>query len=259
MSALPATLATTAKKHARTLSRPLRRTFYSPFAALQHSPLLAKPPAANSSSPSASDAAAYEHEREHASRTLYVVSEPNAADFKYGVPAGAYPIATPYHPMVAAGATTYSALENVSSPSLAAAHPMLTRAVPRHATAATGVGRTRMRASSPLRSAPGERCAPGGGGEGEASLGVDEKERGDGNMAWSRGRRSRLEDGIVIAPAVQSPRRRKKNTQEGGPGRSVTCSEQDYWGGASTVIKPNSADAPALLRGSYNIYNYATQ
>ncbi|KAI0255126.1 hypothetical protein BJV78DRAFT_1279721 [Lactifluus subvellereus] len=95
-------------KHARTLSQPFRRTFYSPFAALQHSPLLAKTPSGSNSSVVE---AAHEHEREHAARTLYVVSEPNAADFKYGVPAGAYPNATPYHhphhsmtPAAAAGA-----------------------------------------------------------------------------------------------------------------------------------------------------------
>jgi len=84
-----------ASKHTRTLSQPLRRSFYTPFAALQHSPLLAKKPTTTTTTSNA--AAAHEHEREHASRTLHVVSEPNAADFKYGVPAGAYPNAAPYH------------------------------------------------------------------------------------------------------------------------------------------------------------------
>jgi hypothetical protein len=89
-----------ASKHTRTLSQPLRRSFYTPFAALQPSPLLAKKPTATSSSSNDNNAAAiaaHEHEREHAARTLHVVSEPNAAEFKYGVPAGAYPNAAPYH------------------------------------------------------------------------------------------------------------------------------------------------------------------
>jgi len=107
------TAATTTAKHTRTLSQPLRRTFYSPFAALQRSPL---PSSSNNNTTSTTgDAAVHEHEHEHAARTLHVVSEPNAADFKYGVPAGAYPVAAPYHPTVAADATTaatYSALEN---------------------------------------------------------------------------------------------------------------------------------------------------
>jgi len=87
-----------ASKHTRTLSQPLRRSFYTPFAALQHSPLLAKKkPISNDDVATAAAVAAHEHEREHAARTLHVVSEPNAAEFKYGVPAGAYPNAAPYH------------------------------------------------------------------------------------------------------------------------------------------------------------------
>jgi hypothetical protein len=119
--------ATTIAKHTRTLSQPsLRRTFYTPFAALQHSPLLSKPPtnsnesgasggsnaaSAAAAAGSSSDGVTHEHEREHAARTVHVVSEPNAADFKYGVPAGAYPNATPYnhHHSMAHGS-----LENVS-------------------------------------------------------------------------------------------------------------------------------------------------
>jgi hypothetical protein len=126
-----------AAKHTRTLSQPLRRTFYTPFAALQHSPLHAKPPT-NSNKPSAAGNAAadpaagmYEHEREHAARTLYVVSEPNAADFKYGVPAGAYPVSAPYHHHHYPMAHAHAALENVSpssSTSSARAHTVLTRA-----------------------------------------------------------------------------------------------------------------------------------
>jgi hypothetical protein len=98
-------------KHTRSLSQPLRRSFYTPFAALQHSPLLAKPNN-NHNQPAAAEAAAaheHEHEREHAARTVHVVSEPNAAEFKYGVPAGAYPNAAPYHP-----STAQAQLENVS-------------------------------------------------------------------------------------------------------------------------------------------------
>lgn len=99
-----------ASKHTRTLSQPLRRSFYTPFAALQHSPLLAKRPTSND------DVAAHEHEREHAARTLHVVSEPNAAEFKYGVPAGAYPNATPYHQHNHDVALATATLENVSPP-----------------------------------------------------------------------------------------------------------------------------------------------
>jgi len=103
------TAATTTFKHTRTLSQPLRRTFYSPFAALQRSSLLTKP--ASSNNTTSGDAAVHEHEHEHAARTLHVVSEPNAADFKYGVPAGAYPVAAPYHPIVAANSTTAENLQ----------------------------------------------------------------------------------------------------------------------------------------------------
>jgi hypothetical protein len=105
-----------ASKHTRTLSQPLRRSFYTPFAALQHSPLLAKKPTSNddvaTATATAAAVAAHEHEREHAARTLHVVSEPNAAEFKYGVPAGAYPNAAPYHHNHHNVAT----LENVSPP-----------------------------------------------------------------------------------------------------------------------------------------------
>jgi hypothetical protein len=95
----------TAAKHARSaLSQPLRRTFYTPYAALQHSPLSAKPTttaseaATTTTTTTVTAPAALEHEQEHAARTVYVVAEPNAADFQfYGVPAGAYPISTPYH------------------------------------------------------------------------------------------------------------------------------------------------------------------
>jgi len=168
------TAATTTTKHTRTLSQPLRRTFYSPFAALQRSPLTKSPSSSapsnnNATTTTSGDAAVHEHEREHAARTLHVVSEPNTTDFKYGVPAGAYPVAAPYHPMVAANATTaYSALENVSpsSTSSTPAHPVLTRAA-LHDTAATttsvgGMGAPG-RPSGP-RFARGEKGAPGGEG-----------------------------------------------------------------------------------------------
>jgi hypothetical protein len=92
--------AAAAAKHTRsTLSQPLRGTFYTPYAALQNSPLSAKPTstAGEIATAPTTAPAAHEHEHEHAARTVYVVAEPNAADFKYGVPAGAYPISTPYH------------------------------------------------------------------------------------------------------------------------------------------------------------------
>jgi hypothetical protein len=90
MSALRAAAA----KHTRTLSRPLRRTFYTPHAALQYSQLSTKSTATIDEAPSTP----HEHEREHAARTVHVVAEPNTADLKfYGVPMGAYPNATPYH------------------------------------------------------------------------------------------------------------------------------------------------------------------
>lgn len=94
MSALR-TAAAAAAKHTRTLSQPLRRTFYTPYAALQRSQL------PNNKSTATIDEAAptpHEHEREHAARTVHIVAEPNTADRKfYGVPMGAYPNATPYH------------------------------------------------------------------------------------------------------------------------------------------------------------------
>jgi len=96
-------LRTAATKHTHTLSQPLRRTFYTPFAALQHSklPTTQSTATAGTAGGEAAAVTAHEHESEHAARTVYVVAEPNAADFKsYGVPAGAYPVATPYnHPM----------------------------------------------------------------------------------------------------------------------------------------------------------------
>jgi hypothetical protein len=95
MSALRTAAAAAAAKHTRTLSQPLRRTFYTPYAALQHSQL------PNNKSTATIDEAAptpHEHEREHAARTVHIVAEPNTADRKfYGVPMGAYPNATPYH------------------------------------------------------------------------------------------------------------------------------------------------------------------
>lgn len=94
MSALRVrTAAAAAAKHTRTLSQPLRRTFYTPYAAHQYSQLPTK-----SIDEAAAPPTALEHEREHAARTVHVVAEPNTADLKfYGVPMGAYPNATPYH------------------------------------------------------------------------------------------------------------------------------------------------------------------
>lgn len=88
--------AVTVTKHTRTLSQPLRRTFYTPYATHQHSQLTTT----TKSTTTIDEAAptALEHEREHAARTVHVVAEPNTADRKfYGVPMGAYPNATPYH------------------------------------------------------------------------------------------------------------------------------------------------------------------
>ena len=107
-------LRTAAAKHTRTLSQPLRRTFYTPYAALQYSQL------PNKSTTNTIDEAvptAHEHEREHAARTVHVVAEPNTADRKfYGVPMGAYPNATPYHQhhYPAAYATPAVELENAN-------------------------------------------------------------------------------------------------------------------------------------------------
>ena len=114
-------------KHIRTLSQPLRRTFYSPFAALQ------QPSLTTTKSPSSAThntvGGVHEHEHEHTARTLHVVSEPNAADLKYGVPIGAYPNAAPFHP--APGSGQVSAHDNVciSSISSAVMRPVLTRAL----------------------------------------------------------------------------------------------------------------------------------
>lgn len=100
MSMSMSALRIAAKQHTRTLSQPLRRrTFYTPYAALQHSPLTNPTATATTGSATVVETApaAQEHEHEHAARTVYVVAEPNAADFQfYGVPAGAYPVATPY-------------------------------------------------------------------------------------------------------------------------------------------------------------------
>jgi hypothetical protein len=91
MSALR-TAAAAAAKHTRTLSQPLRRTFYTPYAAQQYSQLPTKSTATIDEA-----AAPTAHEHEHAARTVHVVAEPNTADLKfYGVPMGAYPVATPY-------------------------------------------------------------------------------------------------------------------------------------------------------------------
>ena len=103
-------LRTAAAKHTRTLSQPLRRTFYIPHAARQYSQLSTKPT-------TSIDEAAHEHEREHAARTVHVVAQPSTADLKfYGVPMGAYPNATPYYPVAyaASGAELENANVNVS-------------------------------------------------------------------------------------------------------------------------------------------------
>jgi len=129
MSALRAAAAT---KHIRSLSQPLCRTFYSPFAALQQPSLTtAKSP----SSATHNSGAAHEHEHEHSARKLHHVSEPSAADVKYGVPIGAYHVAVPFHPMTPApGSGQMSAHENVSTGSISAVamHPVLTRSVLRN-------------------------------------------------------------------------------------------------------------------------------
>ncbi|KAN0113441.1 hypothetical protein V8E52_007722 [Russula decolorans] len=112
MSALRTAAA--AAKHTRTLSQPLRRTFYTPYAAQQYSQL------PNKSTTTRIDEAVpmpHEHESEHAARTVHVVAEPNTADLKfYGVPMGAYPNATPYHhhQYPAAYATPAVELENAN-------------------------------------------------------------------------------------------------------------------------------------------------
>ena len=86
---------TAAAKHTRALSQPLRRTFYTPYAAQQYSQL---PNKSTSTTIDEAVSVAHEHEREHAARTVYVVAEPSTTDRKfYGVPMGAYPNATPYH------------------------------------------------------------------------------------------------------------------------------------------------------------------
>ncbi|KAI0267711.1 hypothetical protein BC834DRAFT_968638 [Gloeopeniophorella convolvens] len=147
MSAIRAAASTA--KHTRALAKPLRRTFYSPFAALQGSAL-----ANTSSAPTAQPTDSPAHEHEHAARTVYVVSEPNAADFPYGVPAGAYPTSAPYHP---AQPAQERANVSASSTSSAPAHPVLTRAAPSNP---AGVGAS---AAVRYRAAPGE-MAPGGEG-----------------------------------------------------------------------------------------------
>jgi hypothetical protein len=81
MSALRTAAAAAAAKHTRTLSQPLRRTLYTPHAALQYSRLSTK------STTTIDEAAPTAHEHEHAARTVHVVAEPNTAHLKvYGVP-----------------------------------------------------------------------------------------------------------------------------------------------------------------------------
>jgi hypothetical protein len=74
---------------ARSLVRPTRlqhtRAFHSPFAVLAD-----KVPTTRTS------IAASDYELEYAARTVYVVSDPEPVDGKYGVPAGAYPVGVPY-------------------------------------------------------------------------------------------------------------------------------------------------------------------
>ena len=102
---------TATTKHIRTLSQPLRRTFYSPFAALQQPSLTTTKIPTSTTHNSAG--AAHEHEHEHTSRTLHVVSEPHVADVKYGVPIGAFPNSAPFHPTP--GSEQVPTHENVST------------------------------------------------------------------------------------------------------------------------------------------------
>ncbi|KAA1467564.1 hypothetical protein DENSPDRAFT_769795 [Dentipellis sp. KUC8613] len=127
-------------KHTRVLRRATQtRSFYSPFAVLSdaHSPLTSAPAPTSS----------------HASRTVYVVSEPDPSDAPYAVPAGAYPTSAPYVHFRAADAPKAG---QVSSTSQYPAHPTLTRRVP---TNPAGVG-----ASAAVRNAeaPGAMGARGG-------------------------------------------------------------------------------------------------
>ncbi|EIM90847.1 uncharacterized protein STEHIDRAFT_118082 [Stereum hirsutum FP-91666 SS1] len=78
-----------ASKHSRTISASLRgtssqtRTFFSPFPAANKSPLAASSsasPATQADQPS----------------TVYVVSQPDASERPYSVPAGAYPVSAPF-------------------------------------------------------------------------------------------------------------------------------------------------------------------
>jgi DNA-binding transcriptional MocR family regulator len=178
---------TAVTKHTRSLSQPLRRSFYTPFAALQHSPLHAKSNRKNTQPTTTATAThEHEHEREHAARTLYVVSEPNAADFKYGVPAGAYPNAAPYHPHSKA----HAQLENVSdhsSTSSACVYPVLTRAVVRDVAGLVGA-----RGSA--------TAADASGGSGRPGLASDD---GEETMATTMGKEDR--DALRLASRNPPP------------------------------------------------------
>ncbi|TFY79595.1 hypothetical protein EWM64_g4413 [Hericium alpestre] len=151
-----------AAKHTRVLSQSLRanasqtRSFYSPFAVLsENSPLTSAPSSSTTPTPSTP----YEHE--HASRTVYVVSEPDPSYAPYAVPAGAYPTSAPYVNFAPAPAPKKDA--HVSSTSPALAHPTLTRRVP---TNEAGVGES---AAVRHAQAPGEMGRRGGS---EGGLGL---------------------------------------------------------------------------------------
>ncbi|KAG1747160.1 uncharacterized protein EDB91DRAFT_1116750 [Suillus paluster] len=147
-------------KHARSLSKiptlALRRSFHSPFVAL-NSPLTS--PAPNASPMSASS---YEKQHDHspepqvssAGTRTYVVSEPDPANTPYAVPSGAYPTTAPYVNFKPTDPPNPEGKYSSSSASLP--HSFTTRAVPKNA---AGVGES---AAVRYGESPGEMGRRGG-------------------------------------------------------------------------------------------------
>jgi len=119
------------------------RAFHSPFALLGQSPLTQSPSSSSSLPPPA--ARHYEKQYETTAepytsvsgQRTYVVSEPDASDKHYQVPAGAYPTSSPYIQFARTEAPEYSKDQISSTSADLLAHPFTTRAAPQNP---SGVG-----------------------------------------------------------------------------------------------------------------------
>ncbi|KAF4613551.1 hypothetical protein D9613_007626 [Agrocybe pediades] len=155
------------------------RAFHSPFAVLGTSPLTTPNTTKDIS-------AQYEKQYDHPAEPLtspntgyrtYVVSEPDPANNRYKVPAGAYPTSSPYVNFTPTSAPDVVGAQYSSTSADLLAHGFTTRAA-RHHTG--GVGE-----SSTLRykSAPGEMGAKGGGYGGAGLVDEAGSEEGVGTLA----------------------------------------------------------------------------